>query len=150
MIHVAVGNDHRGFLLKKKMKDFLRRQHIAVIDVGAHSDKSCDYPVFVSKVGHLVSEQKVDFGILICKTGIGSAIAANKIKNIRAALCYNIKTARLARQHNNANILVMGADFVKPQRARRIIDEWLKARFQGGRHERRISQIVQLEEGEKL
>lgn len=146
MIKIAIGSDHRGFLLKRKLKDLLRRQHIAVIDVGTHSDKSCDYPIFAAKVAHLVAEQKVDFGILVCKTGIGSSIAANKIKNIRAALCYNIKAARLSRQHNNANVLVMGSDFVSLPRAKRIIEEWLSSRFQSGRHERRIEEITQMEE----
>ena len=146
MIKIAIGSDHRGFLLKRKLKDSLRRQHIALIDVGTHSDKSCDYPVFAAKVAHLVADQKVDSGILICKTGAGSAIAANKIKHIRAALCCSIKAARLARQHNNANILVMGSDFVSSHRAKRMIEEWLSARFQAGRHTRRVAQISQMEE----
>lgn len=146
MIRIAIGSDHRGFLLKKKLRDFLRRRKFAAIDVGCHSPKSCDYPLFAKKVGHLVSEGRVDYGILICKTGIGSAIAANKVKNIRAATCYNIKAARLSRQHNNANILVLGSDFVNESRAARIVEEFLSTRFQGGRHERRLKQISEMEE----
>jgi ribose 5-phosphate isomerase B len=146
MIRIAIGSDHRGFLLKKKMKRFLHRHRIEAIDIGTHSEKSCDYPLLAKEVACLVSQGRVDFGILICKTGIGSSIAANKIRNIRAALCYNIKAAKLSRQHNNANVLVLGSDFVNESRARRIIEVWLATEFQGGRHERRIEQISQLEE----
>lgn len=147
MTKIAIGSDHRGFLLKGKLKKALQGSKIAVIDVGCHSDKSCDYPLFASKVANLVSQQRVDFGILICKTGIGSSIAANKIKNVRAALCYNIKSARLSRQHNNANVLVLGSDFVNLERAKRIVEVWLTAKYQGGRHERRLELISQIEEG---
>jgi len=146
MMRIAIGSDHRGFLLKRRIKDFLRDQRIAVIDLGTHTNKSCDYPIFVKKVCDLVAQGRVDYGILICKTGIGSTIAANKVKNIRASLCYNIKAAKLSRQHNNANVLVLGADFVNTQRAKRIVQEWLSTSFQGGRHERRLRQISQLEE----
>lgn len=146
MTRVAIGSDHRGFLLKNKLKNFLRRQKIEAIDVGTHSDKSCDYPLFAKDVAQLVSQGRVDYGILICKTGIGSSIAANKIRNIRAALCYNIKAAKLSRQHNNANILVLGSDFVNDARARRIVEVWLSTEFQGGRHENRIRQISLMEE----
>lgn len=146
MTRVAIGSDHRGFLLKNKLKNFLRSQKIEAIDVGTHSDKSCDYPLFAKKVAQLVSEGRVDYGILICKTGIGSAIAANKVRNIRASLCYNIKAAKLSRQHNNANVLVLGSDFVNDDRAKRIVEVWLSTQFQGGRHEKRIKLISLMEE----
>lgn len=146
MIRIAIGGDHRGYLLKRRLKLFLRRKNFEIIDVGPHSSKSCDYPVFAKKVCHLVSQSRVDYGILICKTGIGSSIAANKIRNIRAALCYNIKAAMLSRNHNNANVLVLGSDFVSDQHAKRIAEEWLAAKFHGGRHEKRVKQINQIEE----
>ena len=146
MIRVAIGSDHRGFLLKSKLKKYLRRGKIEAIDVGTHSVKSCDYPLFAKKVAHLVSDGRVDYGILICFSGIGSTIAANKLSNIRAALCYNIKTARLSRQHNDANVLILGSGFVNGRRAKRIVEEFLAAKFQGGRHARRVNQISQIEE----
>ncbi|MBU2540480.1 MAG: ribose 5-phosphate isomerase B [Candidatus Omnitrophica bacterium] len=145
-MRIAIGSDHRGYFLKGKLKNFLRSNKVPAIDVGTHSPKSCDYPLFAKRVAHLVSQARVDYGILICKTGIGSAIAANKIKNIRAALCYNIKAARFSRQHNNANILVLGSDFVSEDRAKRIVQEWLSTNFGGGRHERRLKQITNIEE----
>ena len=146
MIKIAIGSDHRGFLLKRQLKKFCRRKKIAAIDVGTHSIKSCDYPLFAKKVAHLVSQARVDYGILICKTGIGSTIAANKVKNIRAALVSSINAARLSRQHNNANILVFGSDSVNGHRAKRILEEWLSVRFHGGRHQRRVNQIAEMEE----
>ncbi len=146
MIRIAIGSDHRGYFLKSKLRNFLRKNKVAVIDVGTHSPKSCDYPLFAKKVAHLVAGARVDYGILICKTGIGSAIAANKVKNIRAALCHNLNSAKCSRQHNNANILVLGSDFVNEDRAKRITQEWLLTSFGGGRHERRLKQISHIEE----
>jgi ribose 5-phosphate isomerase B len=143
---IIIGADHRGFRLKKKIKSLLDKSGIEAIDAGAFSEEPCDYPAIAFKVGREVAKSKNFRGILICKTGIGDCIAANKVRGIRAALCYNIKAARFSRQHNDANVLVLGSDFVKEQLVKKIIDAWLKTPFEAGRHLRRINQIRKFEE----
>jgi ribose 5-phosphate isomerase B len=142
---IFIGADHRGFKLKEKIGKFLRGRKLMVIDVGTFSDASCDYPAIAFKLGKNVATSAQNRGILICKTGIGDSIAANKVKGVRAALCYNQKAARLSRQHNDANVLVLGSDFVKEKDASKIIDIWLKTEFEGGRHLRRVNQIRKFE-----
>lgn len=139
---IALGADHGGYELKEKIKQYLSiRKGIELIDFGTNSIESVDYP----KYGHLVAksivEKKVDFGILVCGTGIGISIAANKIKGIRAANCTNTTMARLARQHNDANILALGARIVGDVLALDIVDEFLVSSFEGGRHQRRVEEI---------
>ena len=139
---IALGADHAGFELKEKIKEYLlKKGGIEIVDKGTNSKESVDYP----KYGHLVAksivEKKVDFGILVCGTGIGISIAANKIKGIRAANCTNTTMARLARQHNDANILALGARIVGDVLALDIVDEFLSASFEGGRHQKRVDQI---------
>ena len=139
---IALGADHGGYELKEKIKQYLAKKGgIEVIDFGTNSIESVDYP----KYGHLVDksivEKKVDFGILVCGTGIGISIAANKIKGIRAANCTNTTMARLARQHNDANILALGARIVGDVLALDIVDEFLVSSFEGGRHQRRVEEI---------
>lgn len=142
---IALGSDHGGFALKEKLIPYLRSKKIPFVDVGAFSEASMDYPDTAYKVARLVSKGAACCGILICKTGIGNSIVANKLKNVRAALCYNIKAARLARQHNNANILVLGALFVNQAKAKKMIDVWLETAFEGGRHLRRLKKIERIE-----
>jgi len=142
---IFIGADHRGFKLKGKIIKFLKTKKIMVIDVGTFSEVSCDYPLIAFRLGKNVAASSRSRGILICKTGIGDSIAANKVKGVRAALCYNTKAARLSREHNDSNVLVLGSDFVKEKDARKIIDIWLKVEFEGGRHLRRIKQIKQFE-----
>jgi len=142
---IFIGADHRGFKLKERIIKFLRDRKLLVIDVGAFNDAPCDYPLIVFKLGKNVAASTRNRGILICKTGIGDSIAANKVKGVRAALCYNQKAARLSRKHNDANVLVLGSDFVKEKAARKIINIWLKTEFQGGRHLRRVRQIKEFE-----
>ena len=142
---IFIGADHRGFKLKEKINKFLRDRRLLVIDVGAFSDAPCDYPLIAFKLGKNVAASSRNRGILICKTGIGDSIAANKVKGVRAALCCNQKAARLSREHNDANILVLGSDFVKEKDARKIINIWLRTEFKGGRHLRRIKQIGKFE-----
>ena len=142
---IFVGADHRGYPLKEKIKKFLKTRSHTVIDVGTHKPISCDYPIFAYKVAKEVAKNKNSRGILICMTGIGNSIAANKVRGARAALCYNRNAARLSRLHNDANILVLGSKYVKQKKASQIAAVWLKTKFEGGRHARRLNQIKQLE-----
>src|SRR3989344_8564814 len=135
---IYIGADHRGYKLKNKVVSLLRKEKYDVIDVGAYTDEvPCDYPDLSYRVGTAVAQKKDSRGILICMTGIGHSIAANKIKGVYAALCYNEKAAELSRQHNNANVLVLGAKFVPEKNFTRIIKKWLTTSFEGGRHLRR-------------
>lgn len=148
---IFIGADHRGYRLKKKIVEFLIRQKYDVVDVGTHTDKtSCDYPKLSYEVARAVSKTKNSRGILICMTGIGHTIAANKIPGVYAALCYHERAAVLSREHNNANILVLGAKFVSPKKFLRIIQKWLTTRFSAGRHLRRVRQIKEIERNLKL
>jgi len=142
---IAIGSDHGGFQLKEKIKKYLKAKKYKLADFGTDSLESCDYPLIAYAVANSVAGKKSDKGILICKTGIGNSITANKVKGIRAALCYNIKAAELSRRHNNSNILVLGALFTDITKAKRIIDVWLNTKFEGGRHLRRVKQIERIE-----
>jgi ribose 5-phosphate isomerase B len=142
---IAIGSDHGGFALKSILVAYLKTKKLNVVDVGTFSEASVDYPDTSYKVARMVSRKKVSRGILICKSGIGNSIVANKVLGVRAALCYNIKAARLSRMHNDANILVLGSLFVNPARAKKMIDVWLKTSFEGGRHLRRLEKIERIE-----
>jgi ribose 5-phosphate isomerase B len=143
---IIIGSDHAGFMLKEILKDYLIKKGIKIKDVGTYSNDSCDYPDFAFKVAKAISENKYKRGILICKTGIGNSIVANRFKGVRAALCYNLKAVRLSRQHNDANILVLGAEFVKIPLAKRMVKLWLDTPFLKGRHKRRLNKIKAIEE----
>lgn len=143
---IILGSDHAGFKLKEKIKSYLLDKGFYIKDVGTFSNESCDYPEFAYLVAKNVSEGKYKRGILICKTGIGNSIVANRFKGVRAALCYNLKASRLSREHNDANILVLGADFVSSNLAKRILNVWLNTPFLGGRHKRRLNKIKKIEE----
>lgn len=139
---IALGADHGGYELKEKIKKHLSQKNdIEIVDVGTHSTESVDYPKYGHAVAKSVVEKEVDFGILICGTGIGISIAANKIKGIRAALCFNTTMAKLTRQHNDANILALGARITGDVLALDIVDEFLSASFEGGRHAKRVEAI---------
>ncbi|MCI5724732.1 MULTISPECIES: ribose 5-phosphate isomerase B [Fusobacterium] len=139
---IALGADHGGYELKEKIKKHLsQRQDIEIVDMGTHSTESVDYPKYGHAVAKSVVEKEVDFGILVCGTGIGISIAANKIKGVRAALCFNTTMAKLTRQHNDANILALGARMVGDVLAFDIVDEFLSASFEGGRHAKRVNAI---------
>lgn len=142
---IAIGSDHGGFELKEKIIKFLKSKKHKVKDLGTFSVESCDYPLIAYSVANSVAKKKTQKGILICKTGIGNSITANKVKGIRAALCYNIKAAELSRRHNDSNILVLGALFTNYPKAKKIVEVWLKTRFEGGRHARRVKQIERIE-----
>ncbi len=142
---VAVGADHGGLDLKKVIVEVLSADAIEVIDVGTNSPASVDYPDYAEKVAKLVIAKEVDFGILVCGTGIGMCIAANKFPGIRAALAWDIFTARMARRHNNANILTIGGRVTGPELAKEIVRTFVREPYEGGRHEARIEKISKIE-----
>ena len=143
---VFVGADHRGFRFKKKIVKLLTQLKYSVVDVGAFTDEvSSDYPGISKKVAQQILKNKDAKGILVCLTGLGHSMAANKIPGIRAALCYNKKAALLSRKHNDANVLILGAKFVKQNEMLGIVKAWLKTRFEGGRHLRRVNQMKKIE-----
>lgn len=143
---VVIGSDHGGFRLKEKIKKFLGDKGYQVKDVGCFNQESCDYPVYAYEAAKEVSLRNFSKGILICKSGIGNSMVANKLPGVRAALCYNLKAAKLSRMHNDANVLVLGALFVNEAMAKRMVSLWLKTEFEGGRHLRRVEQIKKIED----
>ncbi|MGE5410384.1 MAG: ribose 5-phosphate isomerase B [Clostridiales bacterium] len=143
---VAIGSDHTGFKIKSLLSEILLLKGYQVIDLGTVDENSCDYPDFALAVALHVKEKKVDFGILIDSTGIPSAITANKVPKIRAATCYNEFSARSAREHNNANILVLGAKALGEETIKSILEVWISSSFAGGRHQKRLDKISAIEE----
>lgn len=144
---IAIGCDHGGFELKEAVREYLQQKSIPCEDFGAYSADSVDYAPIAAKAARNVAKGEADFGILICSTGIGISIAANKVKGIRAALCTNEFCAEMTRRHNNANILCMGGKVVEKETALRLVDIFLNTGFEGDRHQRRIDQIAQIEDG---
>ncbi len=140
-MNIAIASDHGGFELKQKLIEHYAKKGIALDDLGTHSAESCDYPLIARKVTDAVLAKKADLGILICGTGIGISIAANRVKGIRAALLYNAETAHLAREHNNANIAVFGGRMQSFDEVVTYFDIFLNAKFEGGRHQRRIDEL---------
>ncbi len=138
---IAVGCDHGGFELKEKVKVHLEGKGYEVLDLGCHSTESVNYPVYGKAVGKAVASKEADYGIVICGTGIGISIAANKVKGVRAALCMNTTMARLTREHNDANILAFGARMVGDVLALEMVDTFLNTKFEGGRHTARVEMI---------
>lgn len=147
MEKILIASDHAGYVLKEKLKSYLSKKGFRIKDLGAYSEERCDYPVFSGKLAESVSQKKYRRGILICKTGIGSSIVANRFPGVRAALCYNVEAARLTKEHNDSNVLVLGSAFVGKQQAEKIADVWLNTKFSGGRHRRRLEQIKEIEDG---
>ena len=145
---IALGADHAGYQLKDKIKQHLEQQGLEVRDEGTLSGESVDYSDYARLVAHDVNEQRADFGILVCGTGIGMAMAANKVSGIRAANVGSEYQAEMSREHNNANVLALGARVVKEDDALRIVDKWLATQFAGGRHERRVEKISEIEKKE--
>ena len=145
-LRIAIGADHGGFELKAKLVRALQTNGFEVADLGTHSNNPCDYPVIGEKVALAVAKKSFDRGILLCKSGIGIAIAANKVPGIRAAVCSDLFDAKRSREHNNANVLVMGAEKLPAAKAVKIMTTWLATAFEvGGRHERRVKQIGAIE-----
>jgi len=146
-VNIFVGADHRGVETKSRIIEIVGDLGHKIKDMGAHSEDSCDYPLIAYKVGQAVVSSPDSRGILVCMSGIGQAIAANKIDGVLAALCYNAEAAELSRLHNNANILVLSTKFVPEQNLEGILKVWLETEFEGGRHGRRVNLIHDIESG---
>ncbi len=144
---IVIGSDHAGYRLKESVKNFLIGKGMDVEDVGTHSEESADYPLYAEKVARYIQDGKAERGILICGTGIGMSISANKFRGIRASLCTNEYMARMSRRHNNANILCLGSRVVGEDLALSIVSAWLDEEFEGGRHLKRLTIIEEWEGG---
>ncbi len=144
-MRIVIGADHGGFKLKEPLVKFLRAKGHAVKDMGTFSEESCDYPMIGYKVAKLVAARAYSRGILICKTGIGMSMVANKVRGVRAALCDKPDIARSSREHNDSNILVFAANIVTTGKAKKILEAWLMAKHLGARHARRVGQIKEIE-----
>lgn len=143
---IALGSDHGGFALKQSIMDYLDAQGLEYRDFGTHSTDSCDYPMFAKEAAQAVGTGACERGVVVCTTGIGVSIVANKVKGVRCALCGDSLTAELTRRHNDANMLALGAGIVGPELAQRIVEVFLSTQFEGGRHARRVAQITTLEQ----
>lgn len=142
---IAIGSDHGGYALKQRVIRHLEEVHIPCEDMGCHSPESCDYPVYGHAVAKAVAEGRCEKGIVICTTGIGISISANKVKGVRCALCSEPLSAEMTRRHNDANMLALGAAMTGPMLAERIVDVFLSTGFEGGRHQRRVDLISAIE-----
>ncbi len=138
---ICISSDHAGYKIKEYIKEIIINSKISIIDLGPFSDKPVDYPDFAKKVSRRISAKKSDIGILVCGSGTGMAISANKIRGIRAVVGYNLKSTQLSRQHNNANILCLGSRLTKKKKIKSIIMMFLRTKFEGGRHQRRVKKI---------
>jgi ribose 5-phosphate isomerase B len=142
---IAIGADHAGFAIKEQLRDALRGQGLEVTDFGTDGPNSTDYPDYARKVAHEVAQGRADRGILVCSTGVGMSIAANKVNGARAALGTSTEEVRLTRAHNDANILTLGAKFTDLAASKELVDTFLNTSFEGGRHQRRVEKITALE-----
>lgn len=142
---IAIGSDHRGYHLKEKLASILTTKGHEVSDEGTKATDAVDYPDFAAVVAKKVSDGDVERGILICGTGIGMAITANKFPNVRAAACTDEVTAEIARRHNDLNVLCLSADMLSPRVVERMVEIWIETEFEGGRHSRRVDKIHQIE-----
>lgn len=145
---IAIGNDHTAVAMKNHITKYLEEQGHEIINFGTDSEERCDYPIYGKKVADAVASGQCERGILICGTGIGISLAANKVKGIRAAVCSESYSARLTRQHNNANIIAFGARVVGEATAEAIVDAFIGAEYEGDRHQKRIDMITAIEQGE--
>ena len=142
---IAIASDHGGYTLKEHLKAFLAAQGVTCKDFGTYSLDSCDYPVFGRAAAEAVASGECEKGIVICTTGIGISITANKVKGIRCALVGDLMSAKLTRQHNDSNVLALGAGVTGPMLAEKIVDAFLTTEFEGGRHQRRVDQMMAVE-----
>ncbi|MBI5144742.1 MAG: ribose 5-phosphate isomerase B [Candidatus Omnitrophica bacterium] len=145
MKKIIIASDHAGFRLKEKVKSYLGKINYEARDLGTYSEERCDYPELAYHLAKEISRGHYSRGILICNSGIGHSIVANRVPGVRAALCYNAKVAQLSREHNDSNVLVLGSGFVSEQAAKKILKVWLNTEFQGGRHLRRLNQLKKIE-----
>ena len=137
----CIASDHAGYKLKEDIKNYLIDKKMSVFDIGPYNDNSVDYPDYAKKLGNRIKLKKSDVGILVCGSGTGMAISANKIKSIRAAVCYNTKSTRLSREHNNANIIALGSRLTKKNLSLKLVEIFFNTKFEGGRHLRRVKKI---------
>ena len=144
-MRIGIGNDHAAVEMKEQIVAFLEELGHEVVNYGTDTNDSCDYPVYGEKVGRAVVDGDVECGILICGTGVGISIAANKVKGVRAVVCSEPYSAKLSKQHNNTNILAFGARVIGIELAKMIVEEWLNAEFEGDRHQRRVDMISDIE-----
>jgi len=149
MKKIVLASDHAGFALKQIVFDYLKNKGYAVLDVGTNSTESCDYPIFAEKACMAVKNGEADAGILVCGTGIGMSLAANKVNGIRAACCSDVFSARYTRLHNDANVLCFGARVVGEGLAIELVDAFIGAEFEGGKHERRVNLLTDIENRQK-
>lgn len=147
---LVIGNDHVAVEMKREIKKHLEAQGVEVIDIGTNDTASFNYPISGYKAAKLVAAGEVDGGVLICGTGVGISLAANKVEGIRACVCSEPFTARMSKEHNNANIIAFGARVVGVELAKMIVDEWLHAEFQGGRHQKRVDMLTEIEQTGRL
>ena len=147
---LAIGNDHTAVEMKNEIKAHLESKGIEVVNVGTDAHESFPYPISGYKVAQLVASGEVDGGVLICGTGVGISLAANKVKGIRACVCSDPYTAKLSKMHNNTNIIAFGARVIGVETAKMIVDEWVGAQFEGGRHQTRIDMVMEIQDTGKL
>ena len=147
---LAIGNDHAAVDMKREIVDYLKGEGVEVVNVGTDTAERFDYPVAGYRVAKLVASGAVDGGILICGTGVGISLAANKVRGVRAVVCSEPYTAKLSKQHNNTNVLAFGARVVGVELAKMIVDAWLDAEFEGGRHAERVALITEIEQTQSL
>ena len=150
MKRLAIGNDHTAVEMKKELIAYLQKKGYEVVNVGTDGPESFPYPVSGYRVAKMVASGEVDGGILICGTGVGISLAANKVDGIRCCVCSEPYSAKLSKQHNNSNIIAFGARVIGAEMAKMIVDEWLEAEFQGGRHQTRVDMIKEIEQTQKL
>lgn len=142
---IAIGNDHAAVEMKNEIMKYLEEKGYEVVNFGTDTTDSCHYPVYGEAVGRAVASKEADLGILICGTGVGISLAANKVNGVRAVVCSEPLTARLSKQHNNSNVLAFGARIIGIETAKMIVDEWLAAEFEGGRHQTRVDMLMAIE-----
>lgn len=147
---IAIGNDHVAIEMKNEIMEYLKSEGYEVINVGTDSIERFNYPISGYKVAKMVANKEVDYGVLICGTGVGISLSANKVHGIRACVCSDPYTAKLSKQHNNTNIIAFGSRVIGIETAKMIVDEWLNAKYEGGRHQTRIDMITEIEETQLL
>jgi len=147
-MNIVIGSDHRGVEIKRRLLDVIRSMGHQVLDIGTEGAESVDYPDFAYEVAKRVSKGEMERGLLICGTGIGMAMAANKVRGVRAACCQDVLTAEMSRRHNDANVLCLSADLTGEDQMAQMIRIWLETPFEGGRHTRRIEKIAKIEADE--
>lgn len=149
-MRLAIGNDHSALAIKAEVVEHLRARGVELVDVGTNSPESFDYAISGYRVGRLVADGEVDGGVLICGTGVGISLAANKVDGVRACVCSEPYSAELSKRHNNSNVICFGARVIGPEMAKCIVDAWMDAEFEGGRHARRVGQIMEIQDTQRL